>query len=100
MKRINRRQFAKTIGAAAIAAPALARVALGQTAPQNPPPADATKPPGSNLPLTAEQQERLRNVLERDARRRALMRLAPLPYDLEPAFVFAVRRKPRSGAKP
>jgi hypothetical protein len=100
LKRINRRQFAKTIGAAAIAAPALARVALGQAPPPQTPPPDAAKPPGSNLPLTAEQQERLKNVLERDARRRALMRPSPLPYDLEPAFVFAVRRKPRSGAKP
>jgi hypothetical protein len=100
VKRINRRQFAKTIGAGTIAAPALAHLALGQAVPPHNPPSDVIKPPGSNLPLTAEQQERLKNVLERDARRRALMRPTPLPYDLEPAFVFAVRRKPRSGAKP
>jgi hypothetical protein len=99
MKRLSRREFAKTVGGAAVAAPLMLQVeAAAQSAAQNPAPA-AIKPPGADLPLTAEQQERVKNTLERDARRRAQMRTAPLAYDLEPAFVFAVRQRPRGARK-
>jgi hypothetical protein len=99
MKKLSRREFAKSVGGVAIAAPLLLRVdAAAQSTAQTPAPT-AIKPPGADLPLTAEQQERVRNTLERDARRRAQMRTAPLAYDLEPAFVFAVRQRPRGARK-
>ena len=113
MKRFTRRDFAKTLGSAALAVPASSAVAAGwsllpparrgscvQAPPKSPPspsqqPApQETPPPGANLPLTPEQQQRVKQFLERDASRRALMRPAPLPYDLEPAFIFTVRRRP------
>jgi hypothetical protein len=96
---MNRREFTKTLGGVAIAAPILLGVdAAAQTTTQNPP-TEAPKPPGMNLPLTAEQQERVRNTLEREARRRAQIRPGALPFDLEPAFVFAVRQRPRAARK-
>lgn len=99
VKRMNRREFAKAVGGAAIAAPLLLRVGgAGQSAGQTPAPA-GIKPPGADLPLTPEQQERVRATLERDARRRAQIRPSALPYDLEPAFVFTVRQRPRGARK-
>jgi hypothetical protein len=99
VKRMNRREFTKTVGGVALAAPLLSRVgAAAQSAAQTPAPA-AIKPPGADLPLTPEQQERVRSTLERDARRRAQIRPSALPYDLEPAFVFTVRQRPRGARK-
>lgn len=99
MKPLSRREFAISVGGVAIAAPVLLRVdAAAQTTTQNPP-TEAPKPPGMDLPLTAEQQERVKNTLERDARRRAQIRPGALPYDLEPAFLFAVRQRPRGARK-
>jgi hypothetical protein len=99
VKRMNRREFTKTIGSVAIAAPLLLRVdAAAQATAQTPAPGPV-KPPGADLQLTAEQQERVKHTLERDARRRAQIRPSALPYDLEPAFVFAVRQRPRGARK-
>ena len=106
MKRVSRREFGKTVAAAAVALP-LAKLpqsgaAPTAAAPQQPAAApEPIKPPGMDLPLTPELRQRLQNTLERDARRRALMRPSPLAYDLEPAFVFVVKRRergPRKGA--
>jgi hypothetical protein len=50
--------------------------------------------------LSPEQQSRVREFVERDARQRALMRPTTLPYDLEPAFLFSVRHPDRARRKP
>jgi hypothetical protein len=117
--KIDRRQFAKTAGAAmalygatascvpnlvaAPAAPGLALLAAAQSASAR---LGATQP-GDAAPLTPaiaglspEQQSRVRELVERDARQRAFMRPAALPYDLEPAFLFSVRRPERARRKP
>ncbi len=109
MKKVNRRQFAKMVGAAALAVPLAASVAWPQEAAKKPeqppapkkpeaapqaPPADAAKPT-SKLKLTPEQEETVKKAVERRDRQLAALRSRVLPYDAEPAFVFQVRRAPR-----
>ncbi len=98
MKRLSRRDFGKSVAAAAAAMPLARLPQSSAVAPQQTPAPEAPKPPGMNLPLTPALQQRLQQVLERDARRRAAMRPSALPYDLEPAFVFTVRR-PKRGSR-
>ena len=105
MMRLNRRQFAKLAGSAALLAPALARGASAAQehvgagfslpfAPQQP-----EQPKGEKkLKLTPEQEERVKQALERRERQLASIRSRSLPYDAEPAFVFRVyarRRGPK-----
>ena len=113
MKRVNRREFAKIVGGAALAVP-LALGAQGkplapslawpQEAPRKPepaPPGEASKaePPTQSgqapLKLTAKQEEALKQAIERRDRQLAALRNRTLPYDAEPAFVFQVRMAPR-----
>ena len=112
MKNINRRQFAKTLGAAALVAPlaplaANARGEPGLAWPQEPakkpeaPPAQQPEAPKPEpkLKLSKEQEEAVKKAVERRERQLAAIRSRALPYDAEPAFVFQVRQRPRSGQK-
>jgi hypothetical protein len=101
MKRMNRREFAKIAGGAALGVPLLPSVgqgftlaALPQAPAQNEPPKPAEK-----LKLTEKQEEAVKQAIERRERQLAGMRSRALPYDLEPAFVFEVRRRPRVPVK-
>ena len=111
--KINRRQFARTAGvamalcgAAVSCGPHLAAapVAAALGMPPAAQPATAQSGTAPLAPaiagLSPEQQSRVRELVERDARQRALMRPAALPYDLEPAFLFNVRRPDRARRKP
>lgn len=122
MKRVNRREFAKMIGGAALVTPLAlnargeplasslawptplsgpAQEAAKKPAPQAKPTEAAPAPPAEAKPepkpkLTPEQEEAVRKAVERRDRQLAAMRSRVLPYDLEPAFVFDVRRRPRA----
>ncbi len=119
MRRINRREFAKLAGGAALVAP-LAGSALGeplasslgwtQEAPKkpDPPPGAPAKPaeaqpqqqgepakPEPKPKLTPEQEEAVKKAIERRERQLESLRSRTLPYDLEPAFVFAAKPRGR-----
>ncbi len=100
MKRMNRREFAKIAGGAALGVPLLPSVGAGFTlaAPQAPAQNEPPKPE-PKLKLTGKQEEAVKQALERRERQLAGMRSRVLPYDLEPAFVFEVRRRPRAALK-
>src|SRR5712692_9984035 len=105
---MNRRQFAKTIGGAALATPLVPALVWTQEQrkPETPAapakPADAQAPPAEaaktepKLKLTAKQEENLKQALERRDRQLAGLRSRTLAYDLEPAFVFRARQRPRA----
>ena len=105
MKRINRREFAKTLGGAALAVPLAPGLAWPQQAPKKPEqasaPAQQAEPPKPEpkLKLTPEQEEAVKKAVERRERQLAAIRSRTLPYDAEPAFVFQVRQRRRSGRK-
>ncbi len=99
MKRMNRREFAKIAGGAALGVPLLPGVGAGfaaapQAPAQNEPPKAEPK-----LKLTEKQEGTMKQALERRDRQLAGMRSRALPYNLEPAFVFEVRRHPRAASK-
>jgi hypothetical protein len=105
MKKLNRRQFAKLAGSAALAVPIVSALPLGAReaaltergtgSSQQ----DASKP-GPKLKLTPEQETAVKQAVERRDRQLAAMRSRVLPYSAEPAFVFSVRRRPRGPQKP
>ena len=112
--RVNRRQFAKTLGAAALVAPLapLAGRARGEPglpwpqeppkqpqAPAQPPQQPEPAKPERKLQLSKEQEEAVKKAVERRDRQLTALRSRALPYDAEPAFVFQVRQCPRSGPK-
>ncbi len=115
MNRINRREFAKLAGgavlvpvASAVAVPALAWTQETPKKPEQPATAkpSETQPPHAEAPkpeprpkLTAEQEEAVKKAVERRERQLTALRSRTLPYDAEPAFVFQVRRRPRSAPK-
>ncbi len=95
MKRLSRRDFGKKVAAAAVTLP-LARVSLrGTDGAQQ---AEAPKPE-PRLKLSKEQEEAVKKAVERRERQLAAIRSRTLPYEAEPAFVFRVRQRPRSGQK-
>jgi len=116
MKRVNRRQFAQILGSAAlvpiasaVAVPALAWTQETPKKPEQPatpakpsevqtPQAEAPKPEPKPK-LTAEQEEAVKKAVERRERQLTALRSRTLHYDAEPAFVFQVRRRPRSAPK-
>jgi hypothetical protein len=101
MKRMNRREFAKIAGGAALSVPLLPSVGERFTlaaAPQAPAQNEPPKPE-PKLKLTEKQEEAVKQAVERRERQLAAMRSRVLPYDLEPAFVFEVRRRPRAASK-
>jgi len=116
MKRVNRRQFTRFLGgpalvpiASAVAVPALEWT---QETPKKPEqPATPVKPseaqpqqaeapkPEPKPKLTPEQEEVVKKAVERREQQLAALRSRTLPYDVEPAFVFQVRQRPRGASK-
>jgi putative SOS response-associated peptidase YedK len=85
---MKRREFAKKALGAAVAGPILLR-----RLPQQP--AQEPAKPEPRVKLTPEQEGAVKKATENRDRQLALMRNRVLPYDLEPAFVFAARAKER-----
>lgn len=110
-RKINRREFAKLAGGAALALPLAPTLPWTQEAAKKPEPAATPQPPeaskaepptklGQVLPkLTAKQEEAVQKAIERRERQLAALRSRTLPYDAEPAFVFQVRQRPRTARK-
>lgn len=98
MSRIDRREFAKRAAVAVVLAPsALGNAVPGQrSAPEN----EGPKPEPAKLKLTDKQEEEVKKATERRNQTLASMRNRALPYDLEPAFVFAARPRSRPDRKP
>jgi hypothetical protein len=94
---LSRRQFAQLAGAAAMAAPALAQTPTPTPAqaatPQQTPPAEVKPKYG----MTKEQEEQVKQSVERVDRGRTALRSHPLNYASEPSFVFSAR--PSRGRK-
>ncbi len=98
MRRINRREFAKVAGAAMVG-PVVAGAMVatrdiakgGDTQAQQAANAPAAKPK-----LTSEQEEKVKQALERRERQLTGLRGRTLKYDAEPAFVFRVKTRSRS----
>lgn len=61
---------------------------------------DASKADPAKLKLTSKQEEDVKRAVERRNQLLASMRGRVLPYDLEPAFVFAAWTRPRVERKP
>lgn len=80
--KISRRAFAKLAGATAIAGPALAQE-------QQAPAVDAKPKYG----MTKEQEDRVKQSVERGERGRGPLRSYALSYSAEPSFVFTARVK-------
>jgi hypothetical protein len=60
-------------------------------------PAQATQPDSRNP--ASNQEESVKKAIERRDQQLAPMRHRALPYDLEPAFVFAAWTRPRAAPK-
>ena len=115
MKRINRREFAKLAGSAALVVPLapLAANARGEalaiawpqepklapTKPAEPPAQSEAAKPEPRFKLSKEQEEAVKKAVERRERQLAAIRSRTLRYEAEPAFVFQVRQRPRSAPK-
>lgn len=86
MSKISRREFARRTALAATAAPLAANWPA-------PPSQEATKQSPPPAPTRAEELQK-RAEAQRNQTIAAL-RAKPLPYDLEPAFVFAAKPRER-----
>lgn len=104
MKRISRRQFAKLAGsAAAVAIPVGAGFSLPDAGRPEGPPLQTPStqqalnapppPPEPRVKLTPDQETRVKQAIERRDRQLAGFRARVLPYELEPAFVFQVKKR-------
>jgi hypothetical protein len=89
MAKIHRREFARRAATAALAGP-LALAELGKQT-------NETPKPEPKLKLSADQEVGVKKAVERRDYQLKKMRDLALPYDLEPAFVFAARPKARGG---
>ena len=83
---MKRREFAKRALTAALVVPA----ALNSAAQEK----DAAKG-AANLKLTPAQEEAVQKATARRDTQLAALRSRVLPYDLEPAFVFAAKARER-----
>ncbi len=93
MKQMSRRDFGRWVGGAALV-PGMARARGLRPVQEKPAPKPETTEPGkpeAKLKLTPEQEERVKKTLARREKMLAGMRNHPLPYSLEPAFVFRVQ---------
>ena len=109
MKRINRREFARLAGGATLVAPLVPSLGWTLETPKKPEPTPAapTKPAEAKPPqqaeakpepkpkLTPEQEGAVKKAIERRDRQLESLRSRTLPYDAEPAFVFAARPRGR-----
>ena len=92
-RKITRRKFAAVVGGAAVAASAGAGVTTAShlvTQQPAPPAQEAAK---LKYGMTAEQEEQVRQAVERGARGRAALRNYKFEYADEPAFVFRAKSK-------
>lgn len=97
MREIHRREFAKRAAMAVVLGPAaLGKAVSGRRVAQS----DASRAEPSKLKLTSKQEEDVKRAVERRNQQLASMRGHVLPYDLEPAFVFAAWTRPRIRGKP
>jgi len=104
---MNRRQFAKIAGGAALAVPLAPLMADARGGPTIAWPQEPAKKPEPQplqqsepkLKLSKEQEEAVKKAVARRDRQLAAMRSRALPYDAEPAFVFQVRQRTHSGRK-
>lgn len=87
-KRLNRREFARLAGGAALAVPAGVELLPADAPAQAAGQAQAAR---SELKLSAEQEERVKQARERNERQFRGLRERPIPYEAEPAFVFRAR---------
>jgi len=97
--RISRREFAKLAGGTALLAPT-AIGALDSSAAARAETAATQQPPaaGSQLKLTAEQEERVKQARERTERTMRGLRERAMAYDAEPAFTFRARTATKNKA--
>ena len=91
MAKIHRREFARRAASAALAGP-LALAELGKQTNEAP-------KPEPKLKLSADQEVAVKKAVERRDQQLKKMRDLVLPYDLEPAFVFAARPKALGGRR-
>ncbi|HYL10386.1 MAG TPA: hypothetical protein VEU31_06580 [Candidatus Acidoferrales bacterium] len=91
MAKIRRREFAKRAASAALAGP----LALAHLAQQT----NETPRPGPKLKLSPDQEAAVKRAVERREQQLKKMRDLPLPYDLEPAFLFAAQPRPRGARR-
>ncbi len=110
MKPISRRKFGSILGAAAIAAPAAARAQQPKKRPPPPPPlppaaepqvapAEPKEAAAAKYGMTKQQEEAVKQAIERAERGRASIRSYPLEYSDEPAFVFQAKAGKESGRR-
>ena len=109
MKPISRRKFGSILGAAAIAAPAAARAQQPKKRPPPPPPpaaepqVEAASAPkeaaAAKYGMTRQQEEAVKQAIERAERGRASIRTYALEYSDEPAFVFQAKAGKESGKR-
>ena len=93
MKQISRRDFGRWVGGATLV-PGIAWAGGLPAAQEKPAPKPESSESGKSegkLKLAPEQEERVKKALERREKMLASMRSRPLPYSLEPAFVFRVQ---------
>ena len=83
---MKRREFAKRAAAAAVVAPVVWRGLPQQS---------ETPKAAPKLALSPKQEEDVKKATDRREDQLSTMRSRTLPYDLEPAFVFAARPKTR-----
>ncbi len=88
---MKRREFAKQVWVAVMLAP-FAGVVRGEQEKETP-------KNESKLKLTAAQEAAVKKATEQREKMLAGVRSRVLPYDLEPAFVFVARPRPRPSKK-
>jgi hypothetical protein len=86
-KKLNRREFAKLAGGAALAVPVGAEMLAAEAQAT----AGQARAARSELKLSAEQEEHVQQARERTARQMRGLRERPIGYEAEPAFVFRAR---------
>ena len=99
-KKMNRRAFAKMAAGAALAGTAAKEALAGRgaaqsaaaTAPTQAAQDNAARAPEPRVKMTPEQEEQVKQAVERRERQLNTLRNFKLDYSAEPAFVFKVRK--------
>lgn len=92
MKRMNRRQFGKMAAGAALGVPLASVAAREATLTTRLPQESAERAKAApKLAMTKEQEAKVAKAIERRKEFLAGLHEKPLPYSLEPAFVFRVQ---------
>lgn len=84
---MNRRKFSKAAASLALAAPALGSISFEETQE----PAAPSAPAAPKYGMDKEQEERVKQAVERTERGRGPLRAFSLSYSAEPAFSFTIR---------